>query len=175
MADAVFSACFLNECLRHCNTVGMANFAPAVNTRGCIFAHPAGIVLRPTYHVFDLFTNRMGDTVVDSWIESDDAFEAAPDGKTVRVAALDAAATLDSPTDRLCVSIVNRHPDRGVSVEIDAGPYAPVALHVLAGVNKDACNTLARPHDVHREERKPGRNSVEAEPHSVNILVLERK
>lgn len=33
MADAIFSACFLNEVLKHCNTVKMANFAPAVNTR----------------------------------------------------------------------------------------------------------------------------------------------
>jgi alpha-N-arabinofuranosidase len=41
------TACFLNECLRHCRTVGMANFAPLVNARGLIFTHDAGIVLRP--------------------------------------------------------------------------------------------------------------------------------
>ena len=173
MADAVFSACFLNECLRHCSTVGMANFAPAVNARGCIFTHRGGIVLRPTYHVFDLFTNCMGDTVVDSWLESDDSFEAAPGGKAVRLAALDAAATLDGATGRLCVSIVNRHPDRVVSLKVDAGAYTPVAMHVLTGAHKDACNTVARPHDVRIDERKPGRNAVEAEPHSVNILVLD--
>ena len=28
MADAVFSACFLNQCLRHSDVVGMANFSP---------------------------------------------------------------------------------------------------------------------------------------------------
>ena len=37
MADAVFSACFLNQCLKHANTVGMANFSPTVNTRGLLF------------------------------------------------------------------------------------------------------------------------------------------
>ena len=57
MADAVFTACFLNSCLRHCDVVGMANFSPVVNTVGAIFTHADGIVLRPSYHVFDLFTN----------------------------------------------------------------------------------------------------------------------
>ena len=37
MADAVFTACFLNELNRNCDIVGMANFAPVVNTRGCIY------------------------------------------------------------------------------------------------------------------------------------------
>jgi len=39
MADALFTACFLNMCHHNCNTVGMANYAPVVNTRGCIFTH----------------------------------------------------------------------------------------------------------------------------------------
>ena len=34
MADALFSASFLNACLRHTEDVGMANIAPIVNTRG---------------------------------------------------------------------------------------------------------------------------------------------
>ena len=55
MADAVFTACFLNSCLRHCDVVGMANFSPVVNTVGAIFTHTDGIVLRPTYHVFRSF------------------------------------------------------------------------------------------------------------------------
>ena len=37
MADAVFSACFLNAMNRNCDIVGMANFAPVLNTRGCIY------------------------------------------------------------------------------------------------------------------------------------------
>ena len=42
MADAVFSAGFLNTCLRHADTVWMANMAPVVNTRGPLFVHPNG-------------------------------------------------------------------------------------------------------------------------------------
>jgi alpha-N-arabinofuranosidase len=36
------------EALRHCRSVAMTNLSPEVNTRGAIFVHPAGIVLRPT-------------------------------------------------------------------------------------------------------------------------------
>ena len=66
MADAVFTACFLNACLRHADTVGMANFSPIVNTVGAIFTHEEGIVLRPTYHVFDLYTNHTYEDIVHS-------------------------------------------------------------------------------------------------------------
>jgi len=66
MADAVFAACFLNQCLRHCDLVGMAYFSPVVNTRGAIYADPDGIVLLPSCFVFELYTKYMGDSVVDT-------------------------------------------------------------------------------------------------------------
>ena len=31
MSDAVFTACFLNACLKHCDIVKMACFSPVVN------------------------------------------------------------------------------------------------------------------------------------------------
>ena len=46
-------------------TSGMANFALIVNTRGCIYTYPDGIVLRSTYHVFDLYVNYLG---ISCWI-----------------------------------------------------------------------------------------------------------
>lgn len=66
MADAVFTACFLSAMNRNCDIVGMA---PIINTRGCIFTTEKEIVLRSTYHVFDLYVNYLGDTVLDSWCE----------------------------------------------------------------------------------------------------------
>ena len=43
-------------CLRHCTSVAMTNLSPLVNTRGPIFTHPGGIVLRPTYHVCEMYS-----------------------------------------------------------------------------------------------------------------------
>jgi alpha-N-arabinofuranosidase len=57
MADAVFSARFLNSCLRHNDTVQMANMAPVINTRGPLFVHPGGIVRRTTFHVLDIYAH----------------------------------------------------------------------------------------------------------------------
>lgn len=51
---------FLNAMNRNCDIVGMANFAPILNTRGCIYSYKDGVVLRSTYHVFDLYVNHMG-------------------------------------------------------------------------------------------------------------------
>ena len=64
----MFFKCQMN---RNCDIVGMANFAPILNTRGCIYSYKDGVVLRSTYHVFDLYVNHMGDTVLDSWEEGE--------------------------------------------------------------------------------------------------------
>ena len=181
MADAVFSACFLNQCLKHCNTVGMANFAPVVNTRGAIFTHENGLVLRPTFHVFDLYANHMGDTVVDSWLASNDEFEVSAGGKPVRVPALDLLVTKDSQSNDLRISIINRHPDKSqtVHLQLDGTTYGDSStLHTLAGASKDSFNSVAQPENVTVTEHvlmQSGQNglTLEIHPHSVNILVLK--
>ncbi|WP_206662949.1 alpha-L-arabinofuranosidase C-terminal domain-containing protein [Anaerobacillus alkaliphilus] len=69
MADDIFTANFLSAMNRNSDIVGMDNFAPILNTRGCIYSHSEGIVLRSTYHVFDLYVNYLGDTIIDVWSE----------------------------------------------------------------------------------------------------------
>ena len=100
MADAVFTACFLNAMNRNCDIVGMANFAPILNTRGCIYSYKDGVVLRSTYHVFDLYVNHMGDTVLDSWEEGEKNTFTVLDknGRKVTVNTLDILATQHSET-----------------------------------------------------------------------------
>lgn len=92
MADAVFAAGFLNTCMRHGNMVTMANFSPTVCGRGMIGVKDHTIILRPVYHVFRLLREAMGNRLVDSYIPDMPTCDA--DG--VSVAALDAAATVNS-------------------------------------------------------------------------------
>jgi alpha-N-arabinofuranosidase len=182
MADAVFNACFLNQCLRHCDVVGMANFAPTVNTRGAIFAHKDGIVLRSTYFVFDLFANRMGDIVIDSWMgESGVTFEAADrHGSTVAVPALDVVATKHSDSGAVSISIVNRHPEQAVQLKLSVNElqtYRSAVLYTVNGPSKDAYNDIDRPDDVKLGEetvalRGESELSLDIQPHSVNVLTL---
>ena len=63
MADALFTASFLNACLRHADDVGMANIAPIVNTRGPLFVHAQGVVKRTTFHVMAMYSNLLGKHV----------------------------------------------------------------------------------------------------------------
>lgn len=184
MADAVFNACFLNQCLRHCDVVGMANYAPTVNTRGAIYAHPDGIVLRSTYFVFDLYANRMGDTVIDSWLDDSVTFEAPDrDGSPVTVPALDIVATRHSANGDVSLSIVNRHPVESVRIDLAVGgsnDWDSAVLHTVAAPSKDAYNDVDAPDVIKIEEKTltAGNNrelTLDIRPHSVNVLTLKSR
>ena len=88
MADAVFSAGFLNTCLRHADSVRMANMAPVVNTRGPLYVHPGGLVKRTTYHVLQMYANLLAEHVADAWTGGDRL-----EGSEIQ--ALDAVATCE--------------------------------------------------------------------------------
>lgn len=178
MADAVFSACFLNALNRNCDIVGMANFAPAVNTRGCIFTHPEGIVLRPTYHVFELYTNLLGDIVLDSWAEDMPTLElpgssAASGGCT---SALDLLATRWSDRPGLSVAAVNKSPDTDALLSLDCGPAAgSVTVYSLSGSSPDSYNGIGHTEvSVETSAETPYTPGMQLtlRPHSVNIIQL---
>lgn len=180
MADAVFSACFLNRCLAHCESVGMANFAPTVNTRGAVFTHEGGIVKRPTYHVFDLYANRMGETVVDSWLEGGASFDAQARGEGRSVPELDAAATLADEDGSLRISLVNRSPGRSVPLAIELASSAlggDGVIYCLGAESKDAFNDIGHVDSVAIRPLsacapKSGVLRLELPPHSVSILKI---
>ena len=176
MADAVFTACFLNAMNRNCDIVGMANFAPIVNTRGCIYTHDGGIVLRSTYHVFDLYVNRMGDTVVDLWAQDMPKMDVRhKQGHTVTVDALDLLATTFSDRAGMAVAAVNKHPDEAQMIRIPLEAPAHATLHTLNGESKDSYNDVGR-EDVRVRTRSLGLCGdcleVVLEPHSVNVIEI---
>jgi alpha-L-arabinofuranosidase len=183
MADAVFSACFLNDCLRNCDIVGMANFAPTVNTRGMIYTYAGGIVLRPTYFVFELYTKYMGDTVVDTWMLENEDFEVIANGKTTVVPALDIVATIDSVSNYLRVSIVNRHPDKKMEVHLNSlclENYLSAKMYSVWGDSKDSYNDVGNSSEVKILETDvkldgDDKQLIGVLPHSVNILVFSRQ
>ncbi len=66
MADAVFTAAFLNACLRYSQHVTMACMAPVVNARGPLFVHPKGLVRRTTFHVLKMYSDLLERNVAPS-------------------------------------------------------------------------------------------------------------
>ena len=170
MADAVFSACFLNVMNRNCDMVGMANFAPVVNTRGCIFTHPAGIVLRSTYHVFDLYVNYLGDRVLDSWCEDETSLSfRKKEGGEEKLPALDTLVTLYTDRPGTAIAAVNRDPDHAHTLELPRN-YANVTLHTVNGPDRDSYNDIGREEVRLTHETLGSAREVKLQPHSVNVI-----
>ena len=181
MADAVFTACFLNTLNRNCDIVGMANFAPIVNTRGCIFTHPGGVVLRSTYHVFDLYVNYLGDALLDGWGEGVPTMDVPhmADGHIETVDALDVVATRFGQDGMLAVAAVNKHPERALPLKLALeGGERPLRYRVVTvnGDGVDAYNDV----DVDRVgltegpwQAAEGPLSVALAPHSANVIQIE--
>lgn len=174
MADAVFAACFLNACLRHCRTVAQAWFSPPINACGPIQLHDTGLVLRPTYYVLGLYLNRMGNRVLAPRLLRQETFLCC--GR--ELPAVDVAATLRKD-NRMAVSLVNRNPAQHIRVALDLVP--PVynmegILYTVNGSHRDAFNCLETPAAVDVRGRplacRQGTLELELEPHSVNILVV---
>jgi len=174
MADAVFSACFLNTCLRHCNSVGMANFSPLVNTRGPIYAHKGGIVLRSTYHVFYMFSQYMKDIVVDAYAGENPTFTAGDK----EIEALDIVATMDDG-GATAVSVVNKHPDKDITLTLNFRVPAAdgsATVYTLNGDSKDAYNDVDAPDRVKISESaavcQNGAVTLTVPAHSVNVVCI---
>lgn len=177
MADAVFSACFLNECNRSCDIVGMANFAPIVNTRGCIYTYKEGIVLRSTYHVFDLYVNYLGDVILDAWSEGMKSMEArnSASGQTETTELIDVLATEFSDREGAALAIVNKHPDEAQEITLDLEAEGEAVLYYIAGSSTESYNDVDR-EEVHiqREDMgvyTPGMR-VSVKPHSVGVIQI---
>ncbi len=170
MADAVFSAGFLNSCLRHARSVKMANMAPVVNARGPLFVHPGGVVRRTTFHVLAMYANQLEERVADAWVQSDPLTH-----NDTSVPALDAVATCDEAARRWRIALINRHPDQALrcALALDCRPLEGAHPAIaLAGDSPDAYNDIAQPDRVRPVEMTVSieNGAVTLPPHSVTIL-----
>ena len=168
MADAVFSACFLNSCLRQAKHVHMACMAPVVNVRGPLFVHPKGIVKRTTFHVLRMYSDLLQPEVVNSEISSD-PLKIDQDS----VNSLDAVVTTSADRKRLAIAVVNRNPNRSAALQLHVGGDGGKArMTVLSGDSPDAYNDVAHPARVEPQahELGPIAGPIELPPHSISVL-----
>jgi alpha-N-arabinofuranosidase len=170
MADALFTASFLNACLRHCDDVGMANIAPIVNTRGPLYVHPDGIVRRTTFHALAMFANLLGERVVEADIEA---------GQLVHgdrfIPVVDGIVTIDDAGRFWSIGLVNRHPSEEVCCTVElAGTRITGEFDatVLAGDSPDAYNDVEHPNRVVPEKRRMAfrEGEVRLPAHSLTIV-----
>lgn len=182
MADAVFTACFLNTLNRNSDIVGMANFSPIVNTRGCIYTHRDGIVLRSTYHVFDLYVNYLGDTVIDCFSPSEEKLALTDkQGLSESVNVLDVLCTHRSCDNSYAIAVVNKHPfeERELTFNMSGLSY-PLEYRVISvnGESKDSYNDVG----LNKITLTEGSwqpfiscSSIAFDAHSVNVMQIRAK
>ncbi len=169
MADAIFTASFLNGCLRQAKYVHMACMAPVVNARGPLFVHPKGVVRRTTFHVMKMYSDLLLPNVLSSQVSSDLLHV---DKDTVPV--IDAVVTRSDDQKRLAVALINRHPQTAARLKLTLGnTVIPTGARVtiLSGDSSDAYNDVALPDRVVPETRALmlSDGQIELPPHSVAI------
>jgi len=170
MADALFSASFLNACLRHAEDVGMANIAPIVNTRGPLYVHPKGVVRRTTFHTLAMYANELENRVGRLDLEAGMLVQ----GKRF-IPVLDAVATVDASGKTWAVALVNRHPSEHVGCTVkmkDVLLEGTFEAKTLSGDSPDAYNDVEAPDRVLPEKTQLTfkQGVVRLPPHSLTIV-----
>lgn len=174
MADALFSASFLNACLRHAKDVGMANIAPTVNTRGPLYVHRDGIVRRTAFHTLAMYANKLEGRVGRLEIESGMLVQ----GKRF-IPMLDAIATVDEAGKVWAIALVNRHPSKHVActVKMEDDPLeGTYEATILAGDSPDAYNDVEHPDRVVPEKTQLTfeEGVIRLPPHSLAIIRIPK-
>lgn len=175
MADAVFSACFYNACLRHADYVHMACISPLVNTRGPLYAYKDGILKRSTYHVMWMYVNLLEKNVLPLDVSSD---KLTYEDDCVDV--IDAILSADDSGKRLVLAIANKDPEHPTEVTLAKSLFEgriPSRLNatVLNGNGPDDYNEVGAedhivPRDLQLKVTKDGR--ITLQPHSVTFVYL---
>ncbi len=171
MADAVFSACFLNTCLRHCDIVKMANFSPVVNTRGAIFVHDKGIVKRTSYHVFWMYTHLLEANIAPVEVSCGEL-----SAGNAGVPVLDSVLTVSDDGKRRVLAAVNKHPEQTISLDVSAlgvnSNYLKVT--VLSGTSPNDYNDIGAENRVVPIKTVFAVNDgkVALPPHSLSCIVI---
>lgn len=169
MGDALFTASFLNSCLRHCEDVGMANIAPIVNTRGPLFVHPKGIVKRTHFHTLVMYANELEPNVA--------ATDVQPGEKHNLAKEVDAIATVDQSGKRWAIALVNRQPSEAMRCMVRFGDQpldGTFDATVLSGDSPEAFNDVDRPDRVvpSKTQVQFKQGLVTLPPHSLSIIVV---
>ena len=175
MADALFSACFLNACLRHSDIVEIACFSPIVNTRGAIFVHPEGVLKRTTFHTLYMYTNLLEDYIVPIEI----SVESLTSGNR-STGVLDVVLSSNENGTRYVYAIVNKDPERNIDLTLDfnkIGKKIPKKLEgtVLSGKSPDDYNDIGAENRVVPQNKifAVKNSTVTLPPHSLIFLTIE--
>lgn len=204
LENGIVTASILNTLVRNCNIVEMANYSVFVNINGAIQTNKRGAVLRPQYYVFKLFAHHMNGALIDSEVISETFDVNMPIDRRVihnyyneaavekggrlrtgiesharrEIKYLDSVATIDDRNRRLCVSLINKHPEHAIDCAIAIPADTTIKEARLHSIHSERLN------DYNDENREPigiqsealtqtGQDiSISIPRHSINLLEL---
>lgn len=172
MADAIFSAGFLNACLRNANVVAMANIAPTVNARGPLFVHPDGLVRRTTFHAMRMYVDHIRERILATATRGPELTHAGASVSSVE-------ALVSADAGGYTLTIVNRDPSRNAecSVVIDRQELTG-AYHgeLLTAPSPDSYNSIEQPEVVapHTLTLRDHNGKYSVPPHSILMLFVPK-
>jgi alpha-N-arabinofuranosidase len=142
LAAALYTASLLHSFIRE--DVFMANYNIAVSKwfGALVTDSDSGLILTPTYHVYDLYRNHFGTTVVPSQVEGPSYSTGALGTVAARsgVDYLDVLAT--QGTEGLSyLAVINRHLTQPVQARLSLGAVpGPIDVLTLGGVSPNTVN-----------------------------------
>ncbi|MBQ6108070.1 MAG: hypothetical protein IJK97_07645 [Thermoguttaceae bacterium] len=177
MADALFSACFLNSCLRHCDDVKIACFSPIVNTRGALYVYPQGLVKRTTYHVFWMYVHLLEKNILPVELNCEPLL-----WNQKQTPKLDAVLSVNDDQTRYVLAVVNKDPETAAEVKLNflaGGRNVPETLEatVLCGASPDDFNDVGAENRVvpQKTALKVQNGKVTLAPHSLTVIAIPGK
>ena len=173
MADALFSSCFLNACLRHSDRVEIACFSPIVNTRGALFVYDRGIVRRTTFYVFKMYANLLEQYMVPAEVKSE-TLTYGNDSTPV----LDVVLTANQDRSRYVLAAVNKDPENNQPLSLDFRALNKesrnnVKATVLSGSSPDDYNDIGMENVIPvNTTLKVVDGKVDLPPHSLTMIEI---
>ncbi len=134
MRDALVAGITLNIFNHHSDRVVMANLAQTVNVlQAVILTQGNKMVLTPTYHVFDLYKEHQGNTLLGSNITTGTV---GPDGNNVPTIHHSASVSADGV---ITVTLCNLSAENSETVHATIAdlPFAKIAGRIVTGGMKD--------------------------------------
>lgn len=200
LQNVIVTASVLNFFIRHCQSVGMANYSTFLNINGAVSVKPDGLMLRPQFYAFEMLANGTGTTLVDTFVRSGaydapipprdyrrpaprvDALQSGQTGIiTEKVAYIDAVTTTDAEGN-VYLSLINKHLTEDIDVEIafygDEVPAGMAQVQTIWSPDVWDANTADEPNKVVMQD---GENipagavmHFTAKAHSVNLLKMRK-
>ena len=145
LENGMVTASILNTLIRNCGIVEMANYSVFVNINGAVQTNKQGVVLRPQYYVFKLYTHHMGGVLVDSEVISEKFETDMPKDRRVfrdycneaavekggrlrsdvdrrvkrQIKYLDSVSTIDEKCSEISISLINKSLEDDIDCTIE--------------------------------------------------------